>query len=67
MKILLISNMYPSNKYPSYGVFVKNTEDILVNNSYRVERVALRKQDNKILKVMDYIFFYMKIVLLYIL
>jgi hypothetical protein len=28
MKILLVSNMYPSKKYPHYGIFVENTEKV---------------------------------------
>ena len=31
-KILLISNMYPSNKNKHYGIFVKNVEELLRNN-----------------------------------
>ena len=35
-KILLLSNMYPSKKFPHYGIFVKNTENILIENNYIV-------------------------------
>ena len=29
MRVLLVSNMYPSKDNPGYGVFVKNFEDSL--------------------------------------
>lgn len=62
MRVLLLSNMYPSEKYPSFGTFVKNSESILINNGIEVERVVI---DNKIrvrfLKVFAYFVFYFKV------
>ena len=43
MKILLISNMYPSEQFPSYGVFVQNTEKILVQYGIQVDKIVMQK------------------------
>ena len=54
-KILLVSNNYPSKKYKQYGSFIKNTEDVLIDNGFIVDRVVITKQDNIILKLFAYI------------
>lgn len=59
-KILLISNMYPSEKYPHYGVFVKNTENILKENNFDVQRSIMYKKDTKVQKLCAYVSFYFK-------
>ncbi len=53
--VLLVSNMYPSLKYPHYGIFVKNTYDLLINNSYKVDLVVMHKQDSFINKFLSYL------------
>lgn len=58
MRILVVTNMYPSEKYPHYGVFVKNCVDILKENNHQVEVVALHKQNSKIKKLSGYLKFY---------
>lgn len=58
--ILVISNMYPSDKYPHYGVFVKNCVRILQNAGYKVDVVSLQKCDNRFVKLFAYILFYCK-------
>lgn len=63
-KILIISNMYPSKKYPHYGVFVKNAEDILRNGGYRVDVCSIPKCDNKIVRLFRYIYAYGKCIIL---
>lgn len=63
MKILLISNMYPSEEYPNYGIFVKNTEEILKSEGWTVNKVVLYKSNNKINKLMSYILYYLKIII----
>lgn len=65
MRILLVSNMYPSNKYPHYGIFVKNTADVLEKNGFKVSRVYMHKQDGKIAKLFAYMFFYLKTFIMY--
>ena len=65
MKILLISNMYPSEKDKTYGTFVKmfkegiehNTNDIIFNCCF-----IRGRSDNFIVKVYKYIIFYFSII-----
>lgn len=62
MKILLVSNMYPSKKYPHYGIFVRNVENILEEQGHRVKTVILEKCDSKIKKFIKYIIFYFSVI-----
>jgi glycosyltransferase involved in cell wall biosynthesis len=59
-KILLLSNMYPSKKFPHYGIFVKNTENILIENNYIVKKVVIKKNDRKMIKLMSYFIYFFK-------
>lgn len=61
MKILLVANMYPSSEFPSYGVFVKNTENILLNEGFQVDRAVLKKKTTKVSKMIGYALYYSKI------
>lgn len=54
MKILLVANMYPSKQFPSYGVFVQNTEAILKGEGFQVDRVVLQKKTSKLSKLIGY-------------
>ena len=54
-RVLLISNMYPSDSNPGYGIFVKNTHDLLVNK-YRVDNITIGKQSNIIGKLFAYMY-----------
>lgn len=56
-KILMLTNMYPSKKYPHYGTFVKNTEDILTDIGFKVDTIKISKHDNKIIRLLSYILF----------
>lgn len=62
MKILLISNMYPSKDFPSYGVFVKNTEQILLDNGFSVDKAIMTKRTGKFGKLVGYASHYLKII-----
>ena len=62
-KILLVSNMYPSNKYKYYGSFVKNTEELLKDNGYDVDRIVMTKQTEKIMKLFSYMYLYIGTIL----
>lgn len=57
-RILIVSNMYPSKKYPHYGTFVRNTRDSLDNLGFETGIVVLKKHDNKIFKIFAYLRFY---------
>lgn len=63
-KILLISNMYPSNRYPHYGIFVKNTVNLLKNGGYTVTVCAMPKCDTFADKIWHYMLLYSKSILL---
>lgn len=63
MKIFLVSNMYPNNKYPNYGIFVKNTEGILKGEGWEVEKAVLYKNTNNISKLLSYFLYYLKIII----
>ncbi|WP_459129372.1 glycosyltransferase family 4 protein [Guggenheimella bovis] len=44
MNILLISNIYPSKDYPSYGTFVKSIHDLYLKNGEEVTLVRYKKE-----------------------
>ena len=46
--------MYPSEKYKHYGTFVKNTEELLKDNGFEVDRVVITKHLDKITKLFSY-------------
>lgn len=55
MKILLISNMYPSNKYPFYGIFVKNFEYQLREQGFQFDKVVIKgRSESKFEKIKKY-------------
>lgn len=62
-KILLVSNMYPSNKYKFYGSFVKNTKELLENNNYTVDKCVMYKQTNKLMKLIMYIKLHLSVII----
>ena len=60
-RILVVSNMYPTKKNPSYGIFVKNVTDRLSINN-RVDKAVMGKHNNPITKLMAYIKLYVSTV-----
>ncbi|WP_088009243.1 glycosyltransferase family 4 protein [Indiicoccus explosivorum] len=62
MNILLVSNMYPSEQFPSYGIFVKNTESILENAGFSVDRAVIRKRTGKRQKAAAYASHYASVI-----
>lgn len=60
MRILVVTNMYPSRKYPHYGVFVRNTADILKQSGHDVTICSMGKSENKITKLFAYMKLYVK-------
>jgi glycosyltransferase involved in cell wall biosynthesis len=63
MKILIIANMYPSKKFPSYGVFVKNHVRLLEEAGVAVETITMNKETAPAKKFIRYLQFYLQIVL----
>lgn len=62
--ILLISNMYPSKSDESYGIFVKNTEDILKELGYKVVHSVIKRNPVLKWKICQYICCYGKAIIL---
>lgn len=60
MKTLLISNMYPSKTYPSYGVFVKNIKELLEKQDIDIVGLATinGRTEKKLQKIINYITLY---------
>lgn len=59
--MLLLSNMYPSGKTPSFGVFVQNIEKNLLSAGVEVERVVIAGDaKNKFTKMIRYCWFILK-------
>lgn len=63
MKIMLVSNMYPSPGAPNYGVFVANTGRILSESGFDVEPVVMSKEKNKYMKLLRYVCYYFRILI----
>ncbi len=61
-KILLVSNLYPTDKKPGYGIFVKNTEKNLINSGFIVDKAVISKTPVCLLhKVILYAIFYVTV------
>ncbi|WP_099809643.1 glycosyltransferase family 4 protein [Streptococcus suis] len=63
MKILVISNMFPSEKYPSYGIFVKKFCNQLNKIGISYSLSVMTKSDSKIVKVIYYLLFYLRTII----
>lgn len=62
MKVHLISNMYPNKSAPNYGVFVKNTEEILTSAGFKVDITVMTKSTSKWRKLIKYGMYYLAII-----
>lgn len=64
MKILLISNMYPSKDHPFYGIFVQNFEKQLIQDNVIVHKVVVEgRGKNKREKIKKYLQFFKNIII----
>lgn len=61
MNIFLVSNMYPNDQHPSYGVFVKNTEEILREEGWNIDKAVLYKTNSRFKKLLMYFLYFAKI------
>lgn len=59
LKILVISNMFPDETHPFYGIFVKRFCDELDNLNINYSLSVLTKKDSKLAKIINYIKFYL--------
>ncbi len=64
LKIFLVSNMYPSEGFPSYGIFVKNVETGLQETGVEFPCKALirGRSKNICIKLLNYFCFYFQII-----
>ncbi len=53
--------MYPNKKYPSYGIFVKKTLDMLQEKGFVIDKTVIYKSSGKFAKLIDYIIHYLKV------
>ncbi len=61
MKILILTNMFPSKRYPAYGTFVKNFVNGLESNNISVFRlITVYKTHNILIKFYYYLNFVFK-------
>ena len=64
MKIVVISNMYPSTKNPSFGTFVKIFVEGLLEKGVKIELLIKRKNSvGSIINLFTYLIFYIRIFL----
>lgn len=62
-KILLVSSLYPSTQNPSYGIFVKRSEEGLAGEGFDFIKAVLDYKSAKILsKLLAYLYFYFETV-----
>jgi len=63
VNLLVVSNMYPDNKHPFYGIFVKNTVEKLKETArFKVKVVTKHKSRRKIKRFTDYLSFYLSVI-----
>ena len=66
MKVGLISNMYPSEKSPVFGVFVQNTEKLLSENGIKtISKSVIYGKKKGFSKLLAYISLYFGILKIY--
>lgn len=67
-RFFLISNMYPSENHPSFGIFVKKTEDLLtlLGGKFKYKAVIKGKGSSIFQKINKYIVFYIDIIKYYL-
>ncbi|MEZ7170349.1 glycosyltransferase [Sporosarcina sp. OR05] len=60
-KVTVLSNMYPSNEHPTYGIFVKNQVELLKSKGIDVDVVAIQDPaKGKVANVKKYAKWFMK-------
>jgi len=58
--ILVVSNMYPSERHPNYGVFVKNFYERFKSDR-PVDLIALQKEEKYSKKIINYLIFFLRV------
>lgn len=60
MRVLVISNMYPSKKYPHYGTFIEHTVSLMKEHEIEVDLEYIQKADRNWQKIFLYVIFYLR-------
>ena len=58
-KVLVISNMYPTDKHKSFGIFVKNQVEALREEGFEVDVVSIDESSRGKLNVSKNIFWFL--------
>lgn len=58
MRVLVVSNMYPSKGYPSYGIFVQRFCNQLMDLGVSINKSVILKSKIGAIKLMKYLWFY---------
>lgn len=66
MKILLVSNMYPDDNNPNYGIFVKNQVKLLEEENYTIDLEVMYKSKNVMIKILSYFHHYFMVIYKYL-
>ena len=59
MKMLVVSNMFPDEKHPSYGTFVKKFTDEIEKLGIDYQLAVMHQATSKLKKIINYVFFYL--------
>lgn len=60
-KIVVLSNMYPTENHPTFGIFVKNQVDQLIEAGEDIEVIAIDEPGKgKILTLKKYVSWFMR-------
>ncbi|GAB4270281.1 MAG: glycosyltransferase family 4 protein [Candidatus Rifleibacteriota bacterium] len=61
--LAFVSNMFPSDDFPNYGIFVKNTADLLLQNGCEVQaNISIKgRTERKLKKIFNYFSLYCKL------
>lgn len=63
MKVLLISNMYPSKSHPFFGIFVHNFKVQLEKNNVQFNLAVIKgRETSKLKKILKYSFFFYDVI-----
>ena len=60
-KILIVSNMYPNEKYPSYGIFVKNFCNGLDELAIKYDLVVMSYHKSLLIKAYNFLLYYLNV------
>lgn len=63
MRLIVVSNMYPSKEFPAYGTFVKRFVELCESAGLVCRLAVMKKSSNSLMKLYRYITFYLSALL----